>query len=456
MDSEMGLSGKTVLVVGTGISGIAAVNLLATQSANIILLDGNTELSPETVAAKFSEDIHYDLILGDLPDQVMDRIDLAVLSPGVPMDLPFVVRMQEAGIPIWGEIELAYVCGKGKVVAITGTNGKTTTTALTGEIMKAYYDSVFVVGNIGLPYTQYAMQMRDDTVTVAEVSSFQLETIHKFCPQVSAILNITPDHLNRHHTMECYTETKARVAMNQTKEQMCVLNYEDERLQQVAKNMSADVFWFSSARELERGIFLRGEEIVCRDGEEITLCNIHDLKLLGMHNYENVMAAAAIAHGMNVPWDVIRKVVCEFQAVPHRIEFVKEVNGVKYYNDSKGTNPDAAIKGISAMTKPTILLGGGYDKKSTYDEWIDAFHGKVRYLIVMGATAQAIADTAKNHGFHNVIFADTFEEAMNIAKEKARPGDAVLLSPACASWGMFKNYEVRGKVFKEIVRKFKG
>ena len=308
----MGLSGKTVLVVGTGISGIAAVNLLATQSANIILLDGNTELSPETVAAKFSEDIHYDLILGDLPDQVMDRIDLAVLSPGVPTDLPFVVRMQEAGIPIWGEIELAYVCGKGKVVAITGTNGKTTTTALTGEIMKAYYDSVFVVGNIGLPYTQYAMQMRDDTVTVAEVSSFQLETIHKFCPQVSAILNITPDHLNRHHTMECYTETKARVAMNQTKEQMCVLNYEDERLQQVAKNMSADVFWFSSARELERGIFLRGEEIVCRDGEEITLCNIHDLKLLGMHNYENVMAAAAIAHGMNVPWDVIRKVVCDF------------------------------------------------------------------------------------------------------------------------------------------------
>lgn len=168
------------------------------------------------------------------------------------------------------------------------------------------------------------MQMCDDTVTVAEVSSFQLETIHKFCPQVSAILNITPDHLNRHHTMECYTETKARVAMNQTKEQMCVLNYEDERLQQVAKNMSADVFWFSSARELERGIFLRGEEIVCRDGEEITLCNIHDLKLLGMHNYENVMAAAAIAHGMNVPWDVIRKVVCEFQAVPHRIEFVKK------------------------------------------------------------------------------------------------------------------------------------
>lgn len=179
MDSEMGLSGKTVLVVGTGISGIAAVNLLATQSANIILLDGNTELSPETVAAKFSEDIHYDLILGDLPDQVMDRIDLAVLSPGVPTDLPFVVRMQEAGIPILGEIELAYVCGKGKVVAITGTNGKTTTTALTGEIMKAYYDSVFVVGNIGLPYTQYAMQMCDDTVTVAEVSSFQLETDRK-------------------------------------------------------------------------------------------------------------------------------------------------------------------------------------------------------------------------------------------------------------------------------------
>lgn len=453
MDSKMGLSGKTVLVVGTGISGIAAVNLLATQSANIILLDGNTELSPETVAAKFSEDIHYDLILGDLLDQVMDRIDLAVLSPGVPTDLPFVVRMQEAGIPIWGEIELAYVCGKGKVVAITGTNGKTTTTALTGEIMKAYYDSVFVVGNIGLPYTQYAMQMRDDTVTVAEVSSFQLETIHKFCPQVSAILNITPDHLNRHHTMECYTETKARVAMNQTKEQMCVLNYEDERLQQVAKNMSADVFWFSSARELERGIFLRGEEIVCRDGEEITLCNIHDLKLLGMHNYENVMAAAAIAHGMNVPWDVIRKVVCEFQAVPHRIEFVKEVNGVKYYNDSKGTNPDAAIKAVEAMVRPTIVIGGGYDKESVYDEWIASFGTKVKSLVLLGQTADKIAEAAAKAGFTAVTKVDSLEEAVAECARQAQDGDAVLLSPACASWGMFKNFEERGDLFKEYVKK---
>ena len=457
MDSEIGLSGKTVLVVGTGISGIAAVNLLATQSANIILLDGNTELSPETVAAKFSEDIHYDLILGDLPDQVMDRIDLAVLSPGVPTDLPFVVRMQEAGIPIWGEIELAYVCGKGKVVAITGTNGKTTTTALTGEIMKAYYDSVFVVGNIGLPYTQYAMQMCDDTVTVAEVSSFQLETIHKFCPQVSAILNITPDHLNRHHTMECYTETKARVAMNQTKEQMCVLNYEDERLQQVAKNMSTDVFWFSSARELERGIFLRGEEIVCRDGEEITLCNIHDLKLLGMHNYENVMAAAAIAHGMNVPWDVIRKVVCEFQAVPHRIEFVKEVNGVKYYNDSIGTSPASTIAGLNAFDENIILLAGGSDKGLDYTEIGETIAKKVRVLLLTGPTAEKIENATKlamnkaGKETVEIIHCKDLQEAVSTANEKAKSGEIVLMSPASASFDAFKNFIERGIKFKEFV-----
>lgn len=451
-DNKEKLAGKTILVVGTGVSGVAAANLVAQAGANLILLEENTQVTPEQVAAKFTEKISYDLILGELPEQMLQRIDLAVLSPGVPTDAPFVVKMQEAGIPIWGEIELAYVCGKGKVLAITGTNGKTTTTALTGEIMKAHQKSVYVVGNIGMPYTEYAAQMQDDTVTVAEISSFQLETIHRFHPTVSAILNITPDHLNRHHTMECYAETKAHIAMNQDEKDLCVLNYEDERLQELAKQMAAKICWFSSQRELEEGIFLRNEAIVYKEaGEEVELCNIHDLQLLGTHNYENVMAAAAIAHGAGVSWDTIRQVVTTFQAVPHRIEFVREVGGIKYYNDSKGTNPDAAIKAVEAMVTPTIVIGGGYDKDSTYEEWIASFGDKVKGLVLLGQTKDKIEQAALKAGFTAITKVETLEEAVKEATAQAKEGYAVLLSPACASWGMFKNFEQRGDLFKEYV-----
>lgn len=447
----MNFAGKTVLVVGTGISGVAAVKLLASRSASIILMDGNTSLDPAVIAEKFPPEIQYDLILGDLPEKTMNRIDIAVLSPGVPTDLPFVIKLQESAIPVIGEIELAYLCGQGRVLGITGTNGKTTTTALTGEIMKAYYDSVFVVGNIGMPYTEYVSDMQSDSVTVAEISSFQLETIQHFCPQVSAILNITPDHLNRHHTMECYAETKARIAMNQTGQETCVLNYEDPLLQKLADGIPADIFWFSSARELDRGIFLRGNEIVYRDTEETIICNTDELLLLGVHNYENVMAAVAIAMKAGVPVEIIRQVVRDFRAVEHRIEFVREVGGVKYYNDSKGTNPDAAIKAVEAMVSPTIVIGGGYDKDSTYEEWIDSFGDIVRGLVVLGQTRDKIAETAKEVGFTAVTKVDTLEEAVQEAAKQAKPGYAVLLSPACASWGMFRNYEERGDLFKKIV-----
>lgn len=447
----MNFHDKTVLVIGTGISGVAAVKLLASRSANIILMDGNASLNPDEIAAKFPEEISYDLILGDLPDEVMGKIDLAVLSPGVPIDLPFVGKIQDLGIPVWGEIELAYRCGEGRVFAITGTNGKTTTTALTGEIMKAYYDSVFVVGNIGMPYTEYADQMTENSVTVAEISSFQLETIQHFCPEVSAILNITPDHLNRHHTMECYIDTKARIAENQSKGQTCVLNYEDPVLRKMAGEITADVFWFSSAQVLERGIYLRGEEIVYNDGEEITVCNVRELKLLGKHNYENVMAAVVIAMKAGVPMEIIRRVVKEFKAVEHRIEYVREVDGVAYYNDSKGTNPDAAIKAVEAMIAPTVVIGGGYDKESVYDEWIASFGTKVKGLILLGQTREKIAQAAEQAGFGPVILVDSLEEAVQEAAKQTEAGDAVLLSPACASWGMFKNYEERGDLFKKYV-----
>ncbi len=447
----MDFTGKRVLVVGTGVSGVAAIRLLAAKGAKPVVLEGNEKADQEQIRAKIPESITYDLIIGNLPEEVMDTLDLAVLSPGVPTDLPFVIKLQDKKIPVWGEIELAYVCGKGRLAAITGTNGKTTTTALTGAIMREYYDSVFVVGNIGLPYTEYALEMKDSSVTVAEVSSFQLETIHSFRPEVSAILNITPDHLNRHHTMQCYIDTKARIAENQTKDQICVLNYEDPELQKLADKIPADIFWFSSAHPLERGIWLDGEDIIYKDTEEIKICTIHDMQLLGVHNYENVMAAVAITMHMGVPVECIRKAVAEFKAVEHRIEFVREVNGVKYYNDSKGTNPDAAIKAVQAMVTPTVVIGGGYDKQSSYEEWIASFGDTVKCLVLLGATADKIEETARKAGFTNIIRVESLKEAVEVSAAQAQSGEAVLLSPACASWDMFKSYEQRGTLFKEYV-----
>ncbi|HJA34833.1 MAG TPA: UDP-N-acetylmuramoyl-L-alanine--D-glutamate ligase, partial [Candidatus Mediterraneibacter merdigallinarum] len=391
------------------------------------------------------------IVSGEFPEEVVKELSLAVISPGVPADLPVVERMRNLDIPVWGEIELAYAFGRGDVLAITGTNGKTTTTALLGEIMANYKESVFVVGNIGNPYTSIVPRTEESSVIVAEISSFQLETIHTFRPKVSAILNITPDHLNRHHTMEAYVAAKERIAENQTKEDVCVLNYEDKLLREFGERTKAEVLYFSSKRKLKRGVYLDSGEIIIDLGEKISLCSVDSLHILGTHNYENVMAAAAMAYAFGVPAEVIQKTVCQFRGVEHRIEFVAEKNGVAFYNDSKGTNPDAAIRGIQAMNRPTVLIGGGYDKDSTYEEWINAFDGKVKKLVLLGATRDKIAETARRLGFEDIVMADSFEEAFDKCVEYSRPGDAVLLSPACASWGMFKNYEERGDKFKELV-----
>ena len=445
---------KNVLVYGTGISGISAASLLESVQAKVILYDENTKITKEQVRAKLPEGSCVRIVLGVLSEEMINSLDMVVLSPGVPTDIPIVEDFKDKGIPVWGEIELAYRLSKGNVVAITGTNGKTTTTTLVGKLMKNYFDSVFVVGNIGNPYTEEAKNMVEDTVTVAEISSFQLETIEQFHPKVSAILNITPDHLNRHHTMECYIETKEKIALNQTKDDVCVLNYDDEVTRKFGENCNASVLYFSRQHKLEKGVYLDDDTFVYTDGTDSTeICKTTELKVLGGHNHENVMAAIAMAVSMKVPMEIIRKTVKEFTAVEHRIEFVTEKNGVDYYNDSKGTNPDAAIKGIQAMNRKTVLIGGGYDKGSDYDEWIESFEGKVTYLVLLGATAEKIAECARKHGFENIIFVKTMEEAVKVCAEKAKPGEAVLLSPACASWGMFDNYEQRGRIFKELVRK---
>ena len=450
---------KKVLVFGSGISGVSAAALLLQEGAEVVLYDGNDRLD----AAGIKEQIEgqakgsVSVVLGAFPEALLSELSLVVMSPGVPTDLPSVNQMRDAGIPIWGEIELAYVLGKGDVLAITGTNGKTTTTALLGAIMKNFRESTFVVGNIGNPYTSVVRETKDDSVIVAEMSSFQLETIHTFCPKVSAILNITPDHLNRHHTMEEYIRVKECITENQTMDDLCVLNYEDEILRPFGEKLMAEkkvqVMYFSSLRALKDGIYYQDGEIrIAKNGETELLTRTDDLKLLGLHNFENVMVASAMALHAGVPMETVRKVIQEFAGVEHRIEYVCEKDGVAYYNDSKGTNPDAAIKGIQAMNRPTLLIGGGYDKQSTYEEWIQAFNGKVRFLVLIGDTKEKIAKAARSVGFNDIIMADNLKEAVQICHDKANAGDAVLLSPACASWDQFKSYEQRGELFKEYVR----
>ena len=448
----MNLKEKKVLVFGSGKSGIGAADLLGAVGAEPVIYDGNENADKESVLKKTSGTYPVEFYAGELPEEVLESLDLVVLSPGVPTDLPLVKRFYEMGLPVWGEVELAYRTGKGRVLAITGTNGKTTTTALLGKIMKDACPSVFVVGNIGTPYTSKAQEMQENSVTVAEISSFQLETIEEFAPEVSAILNITEDHLNRHHTMEEYIRVKELITKNQSSEDVCVLNYEDEVLRKFGETAVPKVVYFSSVRTLEKGIYLEGDTIVlATETAKIPVVKTGELKLLGQHNYENVMAAVAMAYYAGVDMESIRKSVCEFTAVEHRIEYVTEKNGVVYYNDSKGTNPDAAIKGIQAMNRPTYLIGGGYDKESSYDEWIKAFDGKVRCLVLIGQTKEKIKAAAERLGFTDIVLLETLQEAVHFCAEHAKEGEAVLLSPACASWGQFDNYEQRGDMFKKYV-----
>lgn len=449
----MRIEEEKILVVGSGKSGIAATKLLVNKNANVTLYDGNEQLDVAALKEKNAFLSNVPVILGELQEEQYQEFSVVVLSPGVPTDLPMVNKFRDVGALIWGEIELAYAFEQGSVVAITGTNGKTTTTTLTGEIMKKHYENVIVVGNIGIPYTSMVPQTTKESVTVAEISSFQLETVHNFAPKVSAILNITPDHLNRHHTMENYIKAKEDVTKKQTKEDICVLNYEDAVLREFAEECPAKVLFFSSKTKLDEGFYLDGEDIMyAHDGMCEHVININEQSLLGRHNYENIMAACAMAVSMQVPMETIVEVLKTFTAVEHRIEYVTTKKGVVYYNDSKGTNPDAAIQAIRAMRWPTFLIGGGYDKGSEYDEWIEEFKDKVKALVLIGQTKEKIKECALAHGFSNVVLFDTFEEAITYCYDNAVEGDAVLLSPACASWGMFPNYEERGRIFKEFVR----
>lgn len=440
----MTLTDKKVLVVGLGKSGTAAFELLKQMGAKVSLYDGKKDLQ--------MEDPGVPVYLGEFPEEIFAAFDCAVFSPGVPLDIPVAEFLKKNEVPIIGEIELAWMMEKGKVIGITGTNGKTTTTTLVGEIMKAFNEHTFVVGNIGNPYTKEVLRSSEDSVTVAEISSFQLETISTFAPAVSAVLNITPDHLNRHKTMENYIDAKMSITKNQSRDALCVLNYEDKVLRERAGKLGCRTMFFSSRQEIENGMYKDGEGnlILGKTGE--ILLNQKDTKLPGDHNAENMMAALLMVLEMGVPKELAVEVVKNFKPVEHRVEYVKTVKGVDYYNDSKGTNPDAAIKGIQSMDRPTVLIGGGYDKGGSFTEWIQSFDGKVKKLLLLGETREKIAEEAKSCGFEAYQFVDSLEEAVKMAYELAEEGEAVLLSPACASWDMFDSYEQRGNLFKELVK----
>ncbi len=449
----MKLDGKTILIYGMGISGKGVATLLKNHDNFLILYDGNEELDKEALLDELGLAEKAKVITGQLKEEHLKEVDILALSPGVSAFAPDIEMARNLGIAILGEIEIAYEIAKGRLAAITGTNGKTTTTALTGEIMKTAFPEVFVVGNIGKSFASVADETTEQSVVVAEISSFQLESIDEFHPEVSAVLNLTPDHLDRHGSFENYAAVKMQIAKNQRPDEICVINYDDEYLRSLAEDIVPKKLYFSLTHEMDYGIFLKGDMICYQDENGLKeIIRKDDMNLMGDHNIQNVMAACGIGIAMGVSIPQIADAVRNFKAVEHRIEFVCKKKGVSYYNDSKGTNTDAAEKAVSAMVTPTILIAGGYDKGADFTDWINGFNGKVRDMLLIGQTAEKIKETALACGFNNLHMCENLEAAVKLAAEMANDGDAVLLSPACASWGQFKNYEQRGELFKEYVR----
>jgi len=367
------------------------------------------------------------------------------------------VQAAERNIPVISELELAYSCCRAPIIAITGTNGKTTTTALLGEILKASGRTTHVVGNIGVPFTEKAMDMEGSHTAVVEVSSFQLESIRNFRPYIAVILNITEDHMDRHKTMENYIAAKARIYENQTKGDILILNADDRVLSGIETDNKGESFYFSRHKVLNKGAWVENGKIVLNIGNgSVPVCSTDQVGIPGSHNLENALAAVLAAGLCGTESETIARVLKEFPGVEHRIEKVAVINGVTYYNDSKGTNPDSSIKAIEAMKGSTILIAGGYDKKSDFTEFVNAFNDKVDALILLGETAGIIAAAAREKGFTNIHMTKTMEEAVEKAYELSSPGQNVLLSPACASWDMFRNYEERGRIFKEAVLALRG
>ena len=452
----MNLKNKNILLVGLAKTGISTIKHLNKLGAKVVVNDIKDKDKLKGILDELSDLNNVEYILGYHPENV-DDIDMAVVSPGVPLDLPFILKLKSKNIEIIGEVELAYRLSQNPMfIGITGTNGKTTTTSLVGEIFKKANIDTYIVGNIGNPVIDTVDTANENSVLVTELSSFQLESIDTFKPHVSAILNFTEDHLNRHHTMEAYMEAKARIFKNQDEKDFCVLNYDDKDVKSLSDNVEAKKIFFSRKKSLDCGIYLdEDNNIIINIDKKIKLLNKDELSLPGNHNLENCMAAAAIAYVSNIDIDVIREVLKTFAGVEHRQEFVRNLNGIMFVNDSKATNPDSSIKAIESYNRPIVLIAGGMDKQSSFDEFLDAAKENVYALVLLGETAQKIKECAQNKGFDNITVVKDMKEAVNASYQIAKGGDVVLLSPACASWDMYKSFEVRGIDFKDNVHNLK-
>ena len=447
----MNLNGKNVLVMGLGISGVSTIRALEKLGAKIAINDIKTEEELKDVLYLI-RDISLEKFLGK-KDIDLSPIDLIVKSPGIPPSNDLISKAIGKGIRIINDIEIGSSFSKSKnIIAITGTNGKTTTTTLTGEIFKADGYNTFIGGNIGKSLIEEMINSQKEDIFILETSSFQLENTINFKPKVSLILNITPDHLDWHGSLENYIKSKKKIFENQDKSDWTILNYDDKLLRTLKDEVDSNIIYFSVDEKLDSGIFIEDRNIIISIGEErVELLPIGDLLLKGKHNLENVLASIAIASIMGVSIETIRDTVSKFKGVEHRLEFVEEKNGRKFFNDSKGTNIDSSIKAVEAIESPIILIAGGYDKKIEFDEFIKSFEGKVKALVLLGATSVKIKETALKYGFNKVFLVKDMKEAVNVSYNLSEKGDNILLSPACASWGMFKNFEERGEVFKQIV-----
>ena len=445
--------GKKVLVVGMARSGVAAAKLLHKAGAKVIINDNKTaEQLGDTLLPLSGLDIEYKL--GCPAGECLVGIDAMIISPGIPDTAGFVVKAKELGIYVTGELEMAYQLSSGEMVAITGTNGKTTTVSLLGEIFRNAGRTTHVVGNIGYPYSAAGFDSTDSDMFVCEVSSFQMETAETFHPRCGALLNITEDHLNRHGTMENYALTKMRMFANMTAEDVAVFNADDPALKPYIPMVKAQVMLFSRKEEEACGAFVRDGIIMTRwNGVETAICPAVEVYIPGPHNLENALAAACMATACGVEASVIAHTFRTFTGVEHRIEFVRELEGVRWINDSKGTNVDSTIKAIQTMNRPTVIILGGYDKHCDFTPMVKEMLASyyIREAVLIGVTADQIERQCRENGYNAIHRAATFEEAIAQCRSLAKDGWNVLLSPACASFDMFPDYEARGRIFKELV-----
>jgi UDP-N-acetylmuramoylalanine--D-glutamate ligase len=447
--TEMDVRGKRVLVVGLGKSGVSSALFLQKRGAKVAVSDAKSlEQLREEIPVLLDHGISVET--GQHGEWTFRDQDLIVVSPGVPFDVPQLEHARDRGIPVIGEVELAARFLRGQIVAITGSNGKTTTTTLVGEILSAGGHRTLVGGNIGTPAIDLVDHASDTTWIVLEISSFQLETIEAFHPHIAVVLNITPDHLDRHHSFENYAAAKARIFENQAANDFAVLNADNDPCVAMAAKTRAQTAWFSRQNEVANGAFVRAGRIVWRDGEgEREILPTSEIALKGAHNVENVLAGVCVGMLAGVEPQQIRRAVAEFQAVEHRLEYVATVRGVEYYNDSKATNVDATIKALESFPGAIHLILGGKDKGSDYSVLNDLLKERVKRVYTIGAAAAKIESQARGT---EIVGAGTLEAALRMASEAATAGDVVLLAPACASFDQFESYEHRGRVFKELVR----